>query len=56
MIKRLVNQLTEFFFPPHDASRWRRILPYALLGVLTVLVLTAGAYAWDYTNSPPFCG
>jgi len=26
------------------------------MGVLTILVLTAGAYAWDYTNSPPFCG
>jgi nitrate/TMAO reductase-like tetraheme cytochrome c subunit len=32
------------------------ILPYAVLGVLTVSLLVGGAYAWDYTNSPSFCG
>ena len=31
-------------------------MPYALLGVLTLMLLTAAAYAWDYTNSPGFCG
>ena len=55
-MKRIKNWLEKFFFPPAGAPRWLRILPYAVLGVLTLLVLTAGAYAWDYTNSPPFCG
>jgi hypothetical protein len=55
-MKRLTNWLNRFFFPPEGSPRWLRILPYAVLGVLTLLVLTAGAYAWDYTNSPPFCG
>ena len=56
MMKRLRERLYKFFFPPPGASRWQRVLPYAVLGMLTILVLTAGAYAWDYTNSPPFCG
>ncbi len=32
------------------------ILPYAVLGVLTISLLVGGAYAWDYTSSPGFCG
>jgi nitrate/TMAO reductase-like tetraheme cytochrome c subunit len=32
------------------------ILPYTVLGVLTLSLLVGGAYAWDYTNSPSFCG
>ena len=55
-MKRILNWLKVFFFPPQDASRLTRVLPYVVLGILTILVLTAGAYAWDYTNSPPFCG
>ena len=53
---RLRESLRRFFFPPQGASRWARILPYATLGVLTLIVLIAGAYAWEYTNSPVFCG
>jgi len=32
------------------------VLPYAVLGVLTLGLLTGGAYAWDYSNSSKFCG
>jgi len=32
------------------------VLPYAVLGILTLSLLIGGAYAWDYTNSPSFCG
>ena len=49
-------RIRNFFFPPAGSSRWVRILPYALLGVLTLVVLIGGVYAWDYTNSPSFCG
>src|SRR5574341_122692 len=54
--RRLRSKVHNFFFPPVGASRLRRILPYAILGVLTLIVFTAGTFAWDYTNSPSFCG
>lgn len=52
----MFNRIRAFFFPPEGASRFRRVLPYAVLGVLTLIALTAGAYGWEYTNSPTFCG
>ena len=55
-MKQFLRKVKLFFFPPAGSTRWLRILPYAVLGILTLLVLTAGAYAWEYTNSPPFCG
>jgi len=48
--------LRNFFFPPEGSSRWVRILPYALLGVLTLIVLSGAVWGWEYTNSPEFCG
>jgi mono/diheme cytochrome c family protein len=48
--------LRQFFFPAAGSPRWVRVLPYAVLGVLTLVVLTSSAYVWDYTNSPVFCG
>jgi nitrate/TMAO reductase-like tetraheme cytochrome c subunit/mono/diheme cytochrome c family protein len=56
MFKRLKESLKRFFFPPRGSPRWMLILPYAILGILTLSVLVGGAYAWDYTNSPGFCG
>ncbi len=56
IFQRLRRWLSNFFFPPLGTPRWRRILPYAVLGVLTLIVLTTGTYAWEYTNSPSFCG
>jgi nitrate/TMAO reductase-like tetraheme cytochrome c subunit len=32
------------------------VLPYAILGVLTIIVLAGANYGWEYTNSPAFCG
>jgi nitrate/TMAO reductase-like tetraheme cytochrome c subunit len=32
------------------------VLPYAVLGILILIIVGGGAYAWDYTNSPRFCG
>lgn len=55
-MKRIAQWFRKFFFPPADASRWIRILPFAVLGVLTFLALTAGVYTWEYTNSSVFCG
>jgi len=55
-MKRFFRWLSKFFFPPEGTPMWIRLLPYAVLGVLTLAVLVGGAYAWDYTNSPKFCG
>ncbi len=56
MLKKLGAALRNFFFPRRDAPRWLLILPYTVLGILTLSMLVGGAYAWDYTNSPSFCG
>src|SRR4030065_874352 len=53
---RIGKALHTFFFPRADAKTWVRVLPYAILGVLTLIVLIAAAYGWQYTNSPEFCG
>src|SRR5574341_67776 len=56
MLRKLRDRLKAFFFPPPGATRFQRILPYAVLGLVTLFLLTGGVYAWDYTNSPVFCG
>jgi NapC/NirT cytochrome c family, N-terminal region/Planctomycete cytochrome C len=55
-MQKFLTKLRNFFFPPPGSPRWMLILPYAILGVLTIALLVGGAYAWDYTNSPAFCG
>ena len=55
-MRRLLRGIKHFFLPPPGSSIWLRILPFAVLGVLTVFVLTGSSYAWTYTNSPEFCG
>jgi nitrate/TMAO reductase-like tetraheme cytochrome c subunit len=55
-MKKFRTTLRNFFFPPAGSPRWMLILPYTILGVLTIILLVGGAYAWDYTNSPAFCG
>ncbi len=55
-MKRLRSIIRDFFFPPPGTRLSIRLLPYITLGVLTLVVLVGAAYAWDYTNSPPFCG
>jgi len=53
---KLGERLKRFFYPAPDSPRWILILPYAVLGVLTVMVIAGGVYGWEYTNSPGFCG
>jgi nitrate/TMAO reductase-like tetraheme cytochrome c subunit len=55
-MKKFRSWLKGFFFPPPNAPLSIRILPYAILGILTFTVLVGGAYGWQYTNSPSFCG
>lgn len=55
-MKSFLLRIKNFFLPPPNTPTWKRILPYALLGILTMVFLTAFAFTWDYTNSPQFCG
>ena len=55
-MKKIKESLKNFFFPPEGAGRFRRILPYAILGLLTLAVFVGGTYGWEYTNSAEFCG
>jgi nitrate/TMAO reductase-like tetraheme cytochrome c subunit len=56
IFRRLGTALHDFFLPPVGTKTWLRVLPYALLGILTIIVLIGAAYGWSYTNSPQFCG
>ena len=55
-MRRVWTAIKQFFFPPKGSRAWLRILPFAVLGVLTVGVLSGSVYGWNYTNSPEFCG
>lgn len=55
-MKKLRERLARFFFPAPNSPRWMFILPYAVLGALTLMVVTGGVYGWEYTNSSSFCG
>ena len=55
-MKKILQALKAFFFPKPGAKVWMILLPYLVLGVLTLVVMVGGTYAWDYTNSPVFCG
>ena len=55
-MRRIFRAIKRFFFPPEGSPRWLRILPFAMLGLLTLLVISGSVYGWNYTNSPEFCG
>jgi mono/diheme cytochrome c family protein/nitrate/TMAO reductase-like tetraheme cytochrome c subunit len=56
MVNKLKDAFKRFFFPPEGSTRFRRVLPYAILGLLTLVVFAGGTYGWEYTNSSEFCG
>ncbi len=55
-MKKVRQAIRAFFFPPPGSTRWRRIMPYAVLGTLSISVFVTIVFLWDYTNSPKFCG
>lgn len=55
-MKRMLKKVLGFLLPPASAPLWVRLLPFLVLGGLTLASLTGGAYAWEYTNSSEFCG
>jgi nitrate/TMAO reductase-like tetraheme cytochrome c subunit len=55
-MKRFLQSIKQFFLPSEESSIWLRIAPYLVLGFFTLAILGGGAYAWEFTNSPEFCG
>ena len=55
-MRRIKRALRRFFLPSSGSPLWRRALPWVTLVGVFVLVSFSGAYAWEYTNSPQFCG
>jgi len=55
-MRKLLNKIKNFFLPPAGSPLWIRILPFAVLGVVTLAVGYGSVEAWTYTNSPEFCG
>lgn len=53
---KIRDRLKKFFFPGPDATIRMLILPYLVLGAVSLIVLSGGIYGWEYTNSPGFCG
>ncbi|MEK6255732.1 MAG: NapC/NirT family cytochrome c [Chloroflexota bacterium] len=49
-------RIKRFFFPSHNVALWKRLLPYSLLGFITISLITITGYTWTYTNSSVFCG
>ena len=53
---KIRERLTKFFFPGPNSPRGMLVMPYAVLGALTLLLISGSVYGWEYTNSPSFCG
>jgi hypothetical protein len=56
MSKRIKAGLRRFFFPPTGSPRWSYVLPYLVLAVIFIILLSGGISGWEYANSPKFCG
>ncbi|MDX1417860.1 MAG: c-type cytochrome domain-containing protein [Candidatus Promineifilaceae bacterium] len=55
-MRRLWQAFKRFVFPPAGSPLWIRMLPFAIAGVLTLIVIYSSVQAWTYTNSSEFCG
>ena len=56
VFKRIGAGLRRFFFPPVASPRWLIVLPYLVVVVIFIALLSGGIYGWNYTNTPGFCG
>ncbi len=55
-MKRFGKWLKAIFSPPADADTAMRILPFALVILLMVVLMVGSAKTWEYTNTTEFCG
>jgi hypothetical protein len=56
MFKDLFEKIKRFFIPLSGASRWTKAMPYIVMGIITLVIISGGVYGWQYTNSNVFCG
>ena len=50
------ENIKKFFLPSTGSPRWMYFMPAGVVVVLGIILLVGGTYAWDYSNSPSFCG
>ncbi|MFA5836761.1 MAG: c-type cytochrome [Bellilinea sp.] len=55
-MKKIGRWLKNLFFPPHDSTPVRRILPFAIIIILGGALTLGTTSAWQYTNTSVFCG
>ena len=55
-MKKFGRWLKNLFFPPHDSTPVRRILPFAIIIILGGALTLGTTSAWQYTNTSVFCG
>jgi hypothetical protein len=56
IFKRFGAGLRRFFFPPSGSPRWLIVLPYLVIALIFIVLVSGGIYGWNYTNSSHFCG
>jgi len=55
-MRKLFSAIKRFFLPPPGSSIWIRLLPFVVLGMITIVFAYGSVEAWTYTNSSVFCG
>ena len=55
-MRKIGRWLKNLFFPPHDSTPVKRILPYAIIIILGGALTLGTTSAWQYTNTSVFCG
>ncbi|MCB0117980.1 MAG: NapC/NirT family cytochrome c, partial [Anaerolineales bacterium] len=53
---KLRERVRRFFYPDPDSPRWILLLPYISIVVFILVAAFGSIHAWEYTNSPSFCG
>ncbi len=55
-MKKILGWLKNFVAPPKTSPGWIRTSTLFFSSLFFLVALTGGAYTWEYTNSPEFCG
>jgi hypothetical protein len=50
------ERVRKFFIPEPGSSRWMWIPSLLVIGLISLGLLGGGVHAWEYSNSPEFCG
>ncbi len=50
------ERIRNFFIPSAGSPRWMWIPPILVVGILGLGLLGGSVHAWEYSNSPQFCG